>query len=107
MLQQRSRCPPPCPEKLQKLAGSGAWSKAPSCSSGSGAERAREEAAAAVVPDTLSSPPPLLASACRASSTFQGNVKLLSKHYAASQTHTKSSVREDEAAVLCPAYSVF
>lgn len=52
-------------------------------------------------------PHPLLASACRASSTFQGNVKLLSKHCTASQTHTHTVlVREYEAAVLCPPYSV-
>lgn len=57
--------------------------------------QAGEQAVTAVLLDTLSSPPPPLANACRASSTFQGNVKLLSKHYTPSQTHAHiQSVRE-------------
>lgn len=64
----------------------------PSCSScsssSSGAEHKKRRLRLQCCLTHFPLPHPLLASACGASSTFQGNVKLLSKHYAASQTHT-------------------
>lgn len=81
----------PSPRSAPELGRQRSRAAAPSCncscSSSSGAEhkkRLRLQCCLTHFP----LPHPLLASGCRASSTFQGNVKPLSKHYSASQTRT-------------------